>query len=150
MFAAVTAVALVVLLVLCVVAACLVGTTLYVVAAGADDHRRGRGSLPVCVGGRARGAWGFWSRLASWDRYTPRRVATATPTVHVGGAGERPRRAPEGHIRVGDAEREQVIARLREAADEGRLTLDELSGRVERAYRCRTHGELAQLVADLP
>jgi hypothetical protein len=39
---------------------------------------------------------------------------------------------------------------LRLAVAEGRITLDELSERVERTYRARTLGELDDVVADLP
>ena len=53
-------------------------------------------------------------------------------------------------LRVSDADRERVAERLREAAGEGRLTVDELDERVERAYAARTAGELSTLTADLP
>ncbi|HEY8584256.1 MAG TPA: DUF1707 domain-containing protein [Capillimicrobium sp.] len=49
-----------------------------------------------------------------------------------------------------DGEREQTIDRLRVAAAEGRLTLDELADRVEATAAARTQGQLAELVADLP
>ena len=52
--------------------------------------------------------------------------------------------------RASDAEREAVVARLRNAAGEGRLTVEELSERVELAYVARTEAELAKLSADLP
>ncbi len=51
---------------------------------------------------------------------------------------------------ISDAEREQAVGRLREASGEGRLTLEELSDRVESAYNARTAGELAAVTADLP
>lgn len=53
-------------------------------------------------------------------------------------------------LRVSDAEREQSVVSLREAAAEGRLTLEEFSERVGAAYGSRTRGELAQVVHDLP
>ena len=53
-------------------------------------------------------------------------------------------------LRVSDADREQVVAALREAAAAGRLTLEELSERVAGAYRSRTRGELEQVTRDLP
>jgi Domain of unknown function (DUF1707)/Cell wall-active antibiotics response 4TMS YvqF len=53
-------------------------------------------------------------------------------------------------LRVSDADRERVAERLREAAGAGRLTVDELDERVERAYAARTAGELTTLTADLP
>ena len=52
--------------------------------------------------------------------------------------------------RVGDLEREAAVERLRTAAGEGRLTLDELDGRLESALAARTYGELDVLTADLP
>jgi hypothetical protein len=53
-------------------------------------------------------------------------------------------------LRVSDADRERVAERLRDAAGEGRLTVEELDERVERAYAARTAGELSTLTADLP
>jgi len=53
-------------------------------------------------------------------------------------------------LRVSDAEREATVVRLREAGGEGRLTLEELADRVERADAARTRGELDALTADLP
>lgn len=53
-------------------------------------------------------------------------------------------------LRVSDADRERVAERLRDAAGEGRLTVEELDERLERAYGARTAGELAELTTDLP
>ncbi|MBE3009876.1 DUF1707 and DUF2154 domain-containing protein [Microbispora sp. NEAU-D428] len=55
-----------------------------------------------------------------------------------------------GGMRASDAERESVVERLRVASAEGRLTLGELTERTEAAYLAQTHGELAQITADLP
>jgi hypothetical protein len=52
-------------------------------------------------------------------------------------------------LRASDADRERVVAVLAEAAGDGRLTLEEHSERVQRAYRARTLGELAGLTKDL-
>jgi uncharacterized protein DUF1707 len=52
--------------------------------------------------------------------------------------------------RVGDVEREAAVERLRTAAGEGRLTLDELDGRLESALVARTFADLDVLTADLP
>ena len=52
--------------------------------------------------------------------------------------------------RASDAEREQVVVRLREASAEGRLTLEEFAERTALAYRARSHAELEPLTADLP
>jgi Domain of unknown function (DUF1707)/Cell wall-active antibiotics response 4TMS YvqF len=59
---------------------------------------------------------------------------------------------PSGEIdvRASDADREATMARLRDAAGEGRLTLEELAQRIEAADGARTRGELAVLEADLP
>jgi hypothetical protein len=53
-------------------------------------------------------------------------------------------------IRASDAEREQAVARLGDATAQGRLTLEELSQRLEAAYAAKTHEELDQLTEDLP
>jgi Domain of unknown function (DUF1707)/Cell wall-active antibiotics response 4TMS YvqF len=53
-------------------------------------------------------------------------------------------------LRVSDADREATVVRLREAGGEGRLTLEELADRVERADAARTRGDLDALTADLP
>jgi DUF1707 SHOCT-like domain len=58
------------------------------------------------------------------------------------------REQPE--IRASDAERERVVAFLRDKAAEGRLTPDELDERVGHAYASVTRGELRRLVRDLP
>jgi Domain of unknown function (DUF1707) len=56
----------------------------------------------------------------------------------------------DAHVRAGDADRERVAAELTGHCAEGRLTPEELSHRVESAYRARTLGELAALTRDLP
>lgn len=53
-------------------------------------------------------------------------------------------------LRVSDADREATVVRLREAGGEGRLTLEELADRVERADAARTWADLDALTADLP
>ncbi len=53
-------------------------------------------------------------------------------------------------VRASDAERERTVAKLREAAAEGRLTLDEFSQRVEDAYAAKTQDALESLTGDLP
>ena len=53
-------------------------------------------------------------------------------------------------IRASDADRERVAVELRGHMAEGRLTLDELSERLDAAYRARTVGELEELTRDLP
>jgi hypothetical protein len=53
-------------------------------------------------------------------------------------------------LRASDAEREQAVARLREASAEGRLTFDELVARTGTALEARTRGDLDRVTADLP
>ncbi|MFC7329939.1 DUF1707 domain-containing protein [Marinactinospora rubrisoli] len=53
-------------------------------------------------------------------------------------------------MRASDLDRDQVAEILRQAAGEGRITLDELDERLDLAYRARTYGELRPLTADLP
>ncbi len=53
-------------------------------------------------------------------------------------------------VRASDIEREQVVMLLNEACVEGRLTLEELSGRVGAAYAAVTRADLVPLTADLP
>jgi DUF1707 SHOCT-like domain len=70
--------------------------------------------------------------------------AIAGPAATVRPVSERP------ELRVSDADRETAVARLREAGGEGRLTLEELAERVERADAARTRGELEAVTSDLP
>jgi hypothetical protein len=53
-------------------------------------------------------------------------------------------------LRMSDADREQVVARLNAAAGEGRLTLAEFEERVAVVLGARTYGEIEPLLADLP
>jgi hypothetical protein len=53
-------------------------------------------------------------------------------------------------MRAGDGDRNQVVELLREALDEGRLTLPEYDERVATAYRSVTYADLNTLLADLP
>lgn len=56
----------------------------------------------------------------------------------------------DDRIRISDADREQVAARLREHFAEGRLTQDELDERIEAAFSAKTAGDLRRVMADLP
>jgi Domain of unknown function (DUF1707) len=64
--------------------------------------------------------------------------------------GQRPGRGEAGGIRASDAERDATVERLRDAAGEGRLTLEEFSDRMEQASTAKTRAELDQLLTDLP
>jgi hypothetical protein len=65
-------------------------------------------------------------------------------------------RPADGHAvgevepRASDRDRERVVDGLRTHAAEGRLTVEELEDRVQRALGARTAGELAALTRDLP
>src|SRR6266705_6546268 len=56
----------------------------------------------------------------------------------------------DDHIRVSDADRDRVTARLRDHFAEGRLTPDELDERISAALNASTFGDLRRVVADLP
>ena len=56
----------------------------------------------------------------------------------------------EDRMRVSDADREAVTARLRDHFAEGRLTDSELDERVSAALSAKTAGELRSLTTDLP
>jgi len=56
----------------------------------------------------------------------------------------------QASLRASDADREQLVDLLKGAFAEGRLTQDEYTERMERAYTAKTYGELAMLSADLP
>jgi DUF1707 SHOCT-like domain len=55
-----------------------------------------------------------------------------------------------GHFLASDADREQVIDRLKVAFTEGRLTQDELDLRVGQAFVSRTYADLHAVTADIP
>ncbi|MDL4777395.1 MULTISPECIES: DUF1707 SHOCT-like domain-containing protein [Thermomonosporaceae] len=57
---------------------------------------------------------------------------------------------PADTARAADADREAVAERLRIAAGEGRIDLEELDERLSLAYGAKTHGQLRALVVDLP
>jgi hypothetical protein len=53
-------------------------------------------------------------------------------------------------IRVSDADRERVTARLRDHYAEGRLSAEEMEERITAALNAKTVGDLRQVMADLP
>ena len=53
-------------------------------------------------------------------------------------------------LRASDADRERFVEMLRRHHVDGRLTVDELAERTERAYAARTFGDLDALATDLP
>lgn len=58
--------------------------------------------------------------------------------------------AERARLRVGDTDRQAVADRLREALNEGRLTLVEYDERVRQAYGALTYADLDGLLGDLP
>lgn len=54
------------------------------------------------------------------------------------------------HIRISDADRDRVTARLRDHFAEGRLTADELDERIDATLGAKTAGDLRRVMADLP
>src|SRR5215468_2934905 len=55
-----------------------------------------------------------------------------------------------GSLRASDADRERVANVLREAAGDGRLTMDELDERLDAVYAAKTYAELEPITHDLP
>ncbi len=53
-------------------------------------------------------------------------------------------------LRASDTDRQRTAHRLRQAAGEGRLLVEELEHRLEAAFSARTYEELDLLVSDLP
>ena len=58
--------------------------------------------------------------------------------------------ADQNLMRVSDADREQAAEVLREAAGQGRISMDELDERLELAYAAKTYADLAAVTRDLP
>ena len=55
-----------------------------------------------------------------------------------------------GSLRASDADRERVANVLREAAGDGRLTMEELDERLDAVYAAKTYAELEPITRDLP
>jgi hypothetical protein len=56
----------------------------------------------------------------------------------------------DDRMRISDADREQVTARLRDHYAAGRITSDELDERITAALSAKTYGDLRGIMADLP
>jgi len=80
---------------------------------------------------------------AALDRYTAvlRQLPRAAREDH---------QAPAPGVRAGDADRDAAAAALGEHFAQGRLTLDELSARLDATLTATTHGELFQAARELP
>jgi len=59
-------------------------------------------------------------------------------------------RREDPDLRVSDEDREQVAVLIRKSAEDGRLSVEELSERLDGVYAARTSGDLAELTRDLP
>jgi len=57
---------------------------------------------------------------------------------------------PDPNVRLSNAEREALIARLQAATEEGRLDLNEFADRSREVYEARTFADVERLLADLP
>lgn len=57
---------------------------------------------------------------------------------------------PDPNVRLSNAEREALIARLQAATEEGRLDLDEFAERSREVYEAKTYAEVERLLTDLP
>jgi hypothetical protein len=57
---------------------------------------------------------------------------------------------PGDHLRVSDAERQQVVDALSRHTGEGRLSIDEFEDRSTQALAARTRADLGGVLADLP
>lgn len=55
-----------------------------------------------------------------------------------------------GDVRASDVDRERVADVLRQAAGEGRVTMEELEQRITAVYSAKTYAELEPLIRDLP
>ncbi|MFD8289926.1 DUF1707 domain-containing protein [Streptomyces lavendulae] len=80
---------------------------------------------------------------------SPEKVALEKAAVEKAAAPARPEAAVPA-MRASDADREQVVERLRDAVAEGRLDMEEFGERLEAAYASRTYAELEPLTRDLP
>jgi hypothetical protein len=60
------------------------------------------------------------------------------------------RRLARADLRVGDADRQRVVAELQRHYVEGRLTSEELGERVSQALHARTFADFTPLLSDLP
>lgn len=112
-------------------------------AARADGVRRGTDETDTVRGDTSR---------ADTDPAASARPTVAAMTDPIATAVPERRTVPPGDdaVLASDSEREHVTNRIREAAAEGRLTLDEADERQAAAYAARTRAELVPLLSGLP
>jgi len=65
-------------------------------------------------------------------------------------AGPPPAQPTPAEARASDADRQRVIEQLQAHTADGRLTLDEFAARVGEAWEASTHGDLRNVLRDLP
>lgn len=56
----------------------------------------------------------------------------------------------DGSLRASDAERDAAAAELRQHLEDGRLTMEEFTERLDEVYAARTHAQLARARRELP
>ncbi len=70
--------------------------------------------------------------------------------VAVAASVQRPLPSANPTVRVGDREREKVIARLGQAFTQGYLSIPDYEARLDQAFAAQTTGELSEALSDLP
>jgi len=101
--------------------------------------------------GRALASYAEMFRLDSVIRWLDAAEGLLAGGLLAGGTAGRPAsRPPADQIWASDADRERVVASLRDHFAEGRLTRAELDERLTMALSARTGGDLRRLMADLP
>jgi hypothetical protein len=63
---------------------------------------------------------------------------------------QRPHPTADPGVRIGDREREKVVARLGQAFAQGYLSMPDYEARLDQAFEATTAGALGQALADLP
>jgi hypothetical protein len=96
--------------------------------------------------GRALAGYAELFRLDSTIRW----LDAAERLIAAGPAGRTASRPPADPVWASDADRERVVASLRDHFAEGRLTRAELDERLTVALSTRTASDLRRLMADLP
>jgi hypothetical protein len=75
---------------------------------------------------------------------------TNLPAESKGPVNSGPASNEPASLRASDTDRDRVAEKLREAAAEGRLDLEELNERLDLVYQAKTYSELEPITADLP
>src|ERR1700760_4799322 len=93
---------------------------------------------------------GTYRRLGPGEQTAPARGGRRCTMEKAASRGEELPMATDDPIRASDADREVVVATLREAYTAGRLTLDEFDERMAGAYASKTWGDLRHPPTALP